>query len=145
MSKFRAYYYEFDATGAPEIDKILEAVARAGKAYHNTCDWNDPDFDGKTPVEKIQNAANEAAGMSCGYPKQPPSQEAADALLAELQPHIERLPRCQDCNRILNVATHYCVTTPLGKRIDLCPEHFGERKKAALREECGMMMPKELR
>ena len=68
MSELRmdAYYYGFDKTGVPEIDKILSAVACAGKAYHNTEDWLDncSPYDGHSgdnPVDWIQNAANEAA------------------------------------------------------------------------------------
>ncbi len=61
-----AYYYSFDKTGVPEIDRILSAVACAGKAYHHTECWNDdstpyPGHEGETPAEWIQNAANDAA------------------------------------------------------------------------------------
>lgn len=61
-----AYYYSFDKTGVPEIDRILSAVACAGKACHHTEGWNDestpyPGHDGETPAEWIQNAANDAA------------------------------------------------------------------------------------
>lgn len=62
-----AYYYEFTPTGVFEIDKILSAIACAGKAFHHTQDWNDkcsyiPEpHSGKTPIDWIQNAANEAA------------------------------------------------------------------------------------
>lgn len=63
--RMSAYYYGFDPTGIPEIDKILSAVACAGKAFHHTDSWTDesewPPHAGKTPVEWIQNAANEAA------------------------------------------------------------------------------------
>lgn len=63
-----AYYYAFNPTGVPEIDAILSAVARAGKAYHSTQDWQEecspyePDIHrGETPVDWIQNAAIDAA------------------------------------------------------------------------------------
>ena len=61
-----AYYYGFDATGVEVVDKILGAVACAGKAYHHTGDWSDEtdpydDHTGETPVDWIQNAAKEAA------------------------------------------------------------------------------------
>ena len=63
-----AYYYSFIATGVLEIDRILSAVACAGKAYHHTECWNDPvesyepeHFTGATPAEWIQDAANKAA------------------------------------------------------------------------------------
>ncbi len=64
-----AYYYHFQPTGDPAIDKILSAVACAGKAFHNTNCWADEAYDGEapephsgnTPVDWIQNAANEAA------------------------------------------------------------------------------------
>lgn len=29
-----AYYYGFDETGCLEVDRVLSAVARAGKAFH---------------------------------------------------------------------------------------------------------------
>ena len=63
-----AYYYEFERTGVPAIDAILSAVAWAGKGWHSTADWNgDPDiysygvFDGISPIDIIQAAANDAA------------------------------------------------------------------------------------
>jgi hypothetical protein len=63
--RMRAYYYSFDETGVPEIDKILSAVACAGKFAHHTDSWGDegewPPHTGANPVEWIQNAANEAA------------------------------------------------------------------------------------
>lgn len=64
--RFDAYYYSFEPTGVEQIDRILSAVACAGKAFHHTADWNDeadkrPGLDGTTPIEWIQNAANAAA------------------------------------------------------------------------------------
>jgi len=62
----QAYYYSFDSTGCDPVDKILSAVACAGKAYHHTDDWYEQsspqdDHTGGTPVDWIQNAAIEAA------------------------------------------------------------------------------------
>ena len=76
--RLRAYYYGFAPTGVEEIDRILSAVACAGKAFHHTEGWNDEVYDqvdsdtrvpapyepvlrGWTPAEWIQNAANDAA------------------------------------------------------------------------------------
>lgn len=67
-----AYYYGFDPTGNLAVDNILSAVACAGKAYHLTEDWSgsplggecrpyEPTHRGTTPVQWIQNAANDAA------------------------------------------------------------------------------------
>lgn len=56
-----AYYYSFQTTGAQPVDEVLSAVACAGKAFHNTSDWNDEEFDGITPAAKIQIAATLAA------------------------------------------------------------------------------------
>jgi hypothetical protein len=62
-----AYYYGFNETGIREIDLILAAVAAAGKAYHHTEAWNEetpawrPGIVGNSPIEWIQNAANNAA------------------------------------------------------------------------------------
>lgn len=73
--RMEAYYYSFEPTGVPEIDRILSAVACAGKAYHHTEDWKDkanpyPYHDGETPVEWIQNAANAAAKALWPIPKE---------------------------------------------------------------------------
>lgn len=57
-----AYYYAFTPTGVLAVDRILAAVARAGKLYHHTEDWNEtPTVDGQSPVHSIQDAANRAA------------------------------------------------------------------------------------
>lgn len=64
-----AYYYGFDSTDDPVINRILSAVACAGKAFHHTDSWTEEAYDGtapeplrgKTPAEWIQNAANDAA------------------------------------------------------------------------------------
>ena len=57
----RAYYYGFEPTGCEAVDKILGAVAYAGKAFHSTSEWQDEMRDGTTCIERIQNAANSAA------------------------------------------------------------------------------------
>lgn len=65
--RMNAYYYSFEPTGVKEIDVLLSAIACAGKAYHNTADWQLDSFlyedvhRGRTPIEWIQNAANDAA------------------------------------------------------------------------------------
>ncbi len=60
-NKFHAYYFEIDATGVDEIDHILDAVARAGKAFHSTDSWHDNAYDDGTPVEWIESAARLAS------------------------------------------------------------------------------------
>lgn len=66
--RLNAYYYSFVPTGNEAIDRILSAVACAGKAYHHTGEWTDeieepyePFLRGKTCAEWIQNAAIDAA------------------------------------------------------------------------------------
>ena len=62
-----AYYFSFSETGVDAIDRILSAVAQAGKGYHHTELWGDEDledmgeFHGGSYVAWIQNAANDAA------------------------------------------------------------------------------------
>jgi hypothetical protein len=61
-----AYYYSFEPTGVTEIDRILSAVACAGKTYHHTEAWQDDCYapeghTGSNPIQWIQNAANDAA------------------------------------------------------------------------------------
>ena len=63
-----AYYYSFAPTKSAAVDKILGAIACAGKAFHHTNDWADAcnpydDHTGHTPVEWIQNAAIEASAQ----------------------------------------------------------------------------------
>lgn len=68
--RMNAYYYSFTPTGLELVDRILSAVACAGKGYHHTEDWNEeddwrdtncPPFRGKSYVDWIQNAADDAA------------------------------------------------------------------------------------
>lgn len=65
--RMEAYYYEFTKTGVPAIDRILSAVACAGKAFHNTSEWCEKveypyqGCEGESPIDWIQNAANDAA------------------------------------------------------------------------------------
>ena len=63
-----AYYFGFDSTGNEDIDRVLSAVACAGKAYHHTENLTEdiampyePSHRGGSCVEWIQNAANDAA------------------------------------------------------------------------------------
>lgn len=62
-----AYYYGFSHTGVVIIDRILSAVACAGKAYHHTEQWTgdcEPYEDvhrGNSCAAWIQNAAVDAA------------------------------------------------------------------------------------
>jgi hypothetical protein len=83
-----AYYFGFDHTGVAMIDRILSAVAHAGKAYHHTEDWTDecspPEhLRGGTCAAWIQYAAKDAA-------------DAIDTLRARVA-ELERAPR--DCAR----------------------------------------------
>lgn len=64
MTEFDAYYYSFEPTKCSPVNEILKAVARAGKMYHNTSDWQgDPNGTFPTPdaVQMMQDAADEAA------------------------------------------------------------------------------------
>ena len=87
---FYAYYYSLEPTGNAKIDTILEAVARAGKMYHNTSDWDEE----SGVVKAIQDAANEAAKQPA-----PPPVSATDAdkvkafnlLLTAVNPVVRRL------------------------------------------------------
>lgn len=52
--KMRAYYHTFKETGEVGADRILSAVASAGKSAHHTADWGEE-------WDNIQNAAVETA------------------------------------------------------------------------------------
>lgn len=61
-----SYWFTFDPTGVEAVDLVLAAVARAGKMFHSTEFWDDPEMslgDGPTPLEIIQRAANSAAAL----------------------------------------------------------------------------------
>jgi len=53
-----AYYYAFDETDCLDVDKILSAVAWAGKMYHHTEGWVHED---PSEIDLIQCAANKCA------------------------------------------------------------------------------------
>lgn len=57
-----AYYFAFTATGDERIDRILAAIAAAGKSFHSTDGWTD-DYTGEgwDYIDLIQAAANDAA------------------------------------------------------------------------------------
>lgn len=58
----QSYWFGFTSTGLAHVDAILEAVCRAGKAYHSTEWWNDEGaFDGPTYQDLIQAAADALA------------------------------------------------------------------------------------
>lgn len=65
--RMNAYYYGFTPTGMECIDRILSAVACAGKAYHHTDQWGEPTpkyeecFRGDCPADWIQSMADDAA------------------------------------------------------------------------------------
>ena len=66
--RMQGYYIGFDPTGIGVIDRILSAIAQAGKAYHHTDSWQEVmEYDyglirkGETCEDAIQRAANEAA------------------------------------------------------------------------------------
>ena len=77
-SKWRmnAYYFGFTPTGIPAIDRILSAVACAGKGCHHTEDWGEfgggyDHLRGENYVEMIQNAADDAASLFKPLPPPP--------------------------------------------------------------------------
>ena len=77
--RLEAYYYSFEPTGVIEIDRILSAVARAGKAFHNTEQWDEDAYGKWKPVELIQTAANEAAKALEGLVSAPTGDEAGES------------------------------------------------------------------
>lgn len=65
-----AYYFGFDPTGVPEIDRILQAVASAGCGSHHTDDWS---------VEGYVNGAGEKGVISPADAIQEYAERAAKA------------------------------------------------------------------
>jgi hypothetical protein len=61
VTRFAAYYYNFEPTGEESVDRVLAAVATAGKWYHHTESWGDEDRDGRSAAGLIQAAAGIAA------------------------------------------------------------------------------------
>ncbi len=66
--RLHGYYFGFVPTGNDDIDRILSAVACAGKAFHSTEFWSDDGYEpwepthrGSSCIEWIQNAALDAA------------------------------------------------------------------------------------
>lgn len=56
-----AYYYSFKPTGCAPVDRILSAVATAGKRYHHTENWANHWNEGDASQESLIQAAADAA------------------------------------------------------------------------------------
>lgn len=54
--RMNGYYIHFDLTGVVEVDRVLSAVACAGKGYHNTDGWTEGGY-----TDLIQKWADRAA------------------------------------------------------------------------------------
>lgn len=59
--RMNAYYYSFKPTGVLAVDKILSAVASAGKGCHHTDGWTEYPSEDDNYIDHIQRAAEEAA------------------------------------------------------------------------------------
>lgn len=73
-----AYYYSLVRTGVPAVDRILSALAWAGRGAHHTEAWvEELDYEygpvplGQTFIDVIQAAANEAANDFMNIGKTP--------------------------------------------------------------------------
>lgn len=98
--KMNAYYFGFTPTGVELVDRVLSAVAHAGKGYHHTEDWAENNtenwdcFRGHSYAEWIQRAAEDAAASQ---------RELLEALKAVTE-HMDRaggdahgMPECPWC------------------------------------------------
>lgn len=81
-ARMDAYYYSFDRTGVGAIDRVLSAVATAGKRAHLTEDWNDGYHGAPSCVEEIQAAA-EASAKEVRDLRRQIAEEIAQAIEAE--------------------------------------------------------------
>ncbi|MFU6557269.1 hypothetical protein ACM79U_11720 [Pseudomonas aeruginosa] len=109
-----AYYYGFDPTGCDLVDSVLEQVARAGKAFHSTDDWNEEDLDGLSPVDKMQAAANASA-------------KTIMALIAEVERLKAELSQCASA-----LPGTYYMDPPDGGNVSI-PEQIRRMAKDAAR------------
>jgi hypothetical protein len=88
----RAYHYEFAATGDDRIDAILEAVAMASKAYHNTGQWTDEEEYGPAGYwSLIQDRANKAVRAAVPAVQAPVAWMVDDLLMLPLDYEHSRL------------------------------------------------------
>jgi chromosome segregation ATPase len=114
-----AYYYGFASTGAELIDRILSAVACAGKAYHYTESWDEDTppyedcFKGKCPVDWMQNAANDAAELFGAIPAliaYVRELETVEPKLASLRCALaEQTAQCERLTKLLNDSLEYTL------------------------------------
>lgn len=134
--RLNAYYYSFQQTGVEAIDRILSAVACAGKAFHHTEQWTDDVYDvdadgnkrpepyepflrGWTPAEWIQNAANDAAAER-------------DTLRARLDAATEYIALLEESERIAwPIAINHGIECP--------PEYVAKGQQ--LRERIAALQP----
>lgn len=80
--RMNAYYYSFAPTGVEAVDRILSAVATAGKMYHSTEQWADREDQEQSQAELIQAAANKAAAQAAADDWRPNGRKRLLYLLA---------------------------------------------------------------
>lgn len=54
-------YLYFNTTGVKSIDSIANKITQAGNCYHHTEFWGEESDDGKSPIDHIQDAIDDAA------------------------------------------------------------------------------------
>lgn len=97
--RMNAYYFAFEPTGVELIDRILSAVACAGKAYHHTDGWTDdtepyePFFRGTCPADWIYYAAADAAA---GLAQLQSKLAEAEARNKELSDQLNAMTQLED-------------------------------------------------
>jgi hypothetical protein len=96
--RLNAYYYSFGGTGEECVDRVLSAVACAGKAYHHTEHWSDEcsawdGLRGDSPVDWIANAAEDAAAELARLRKELELAQAALARVDRLADRLHELAR----------------------------------------------------
>ena len=134
--RLHAYYYSFAPTGQREVDLILHAVARAGKAFHHTSQWADDEMEGfyehcegDTCEQWIQNAANKAAAELATLRARVAELERDAALVAVKAMHklLDRDWAIVDRDITLRCESHDQAWNYLHEMRDLVRAALGER------------------
>ena len=91
-----AYWYSFTFTECDPVDRILHAVARAGKGHHSTEYWADTGNEGEPSyIDRIQDAANIAAdAANATAAERDRLKVVIETLVVALKDMITRFERC---------------------------------------------------
>lgn len=102
QERINSYWFEFERTGAPEVDEVLQSVASAGRAYHSTECWADKEGDAPSHVDYIQEAANKVAQELQSLRRERDEMEKALELIQDIGFDYDGMEKPESLKRLID-------------------------------------------